>query len=48
MVPLFGTEILDELKIKHSMPRCVLLDLVRVSKPEIKSKHVVICISGFL
>lgn len=48
MVPLFGNEILEELKITHSMPRCVVLDLVRVSNPEVKSKHVVICISGFL
>ena len=30
------------------MPRCVHLELVRVSKPTVKSKHVIICISGFL
>ena len=30
------------------MPGCEHLKLVRVSNPTIKSKHVVICISGFL
>ena len=30
------------------MPRCVHLELIRVSKPTVKSKNVVICISGFL
>jgi len=30
------------------MERCQVLDLNRVSEPNINSKHVVICIAGFL
>ena len=48
IVKIFGKEILEELKITHSMPGCNVCELVRVSEPEVKSKHVVICISGFL
>ena len=48
LATLFGKELLEELKITHSMQRCVLCDLVRVSDSSVKSKHVVICISGFL
>ena len=48
LAQLFGKELLEELKITHSMERCVLCELVRVSDASVKSKHVVICISGFL
>ena len=48
MVPLFGKEILQELKIAGSIGGCKHLELVRVSPPQVRSKHVVICISGFL
>ena len=48
MVPLFGKDILQELKIATSIGGCKHLELVRVSPPQVQSKHVVICISGFL
>lgn len=48
MTKLFGKELLRTLKIEVSIQRCAVLQLDRVSAPETASKHIVICVSGFL
>ena len=39
---------LKTLGIEFSMKRCNKLQLDRISEPNLKSKHIVICVSGFL
>lgn len=48
MTKLFGQELLKTLKIEVSIQRCAVLQLDRASSPETQSKHIVICVSGFL
>jgi hypothetical protein len=36
------------LNIRKSLEGCNILEMERISDPKIKSKHVVICITGFL
>ena len=48
MVKLFGDELLNLLKITASYPRTKTLELVRVSPENVRSKHILICNSGFL
>jgi hypothetical protein len=51
MIPLitkkFDFDILDLLKITHSFKRSKIVELMRVSPPNLKSKHVYICSPGF-
>ena len=48
MTQLFGVELLKTLQIEASMQRCERLLLERICSEDTKSKHIVICISGFL
>ena len=49
MTKIFGDELLETLKITSSMQRCAVLEMTRVTRSaNLKSKHLVICISGFL
>ncbi len=50
IVPLFEKkfDILEELQIKHSFEKCKVLDLVRLTPPEVNSKHVYVIASGFM
>ena len=48
MQRLFGSELLKTLQIETSIERCNVLQLDRVSSADCKSKHIVICVSGFL
>jgi len=48
MAKLFGDELLRTLQIETSIQRCNVLQLDRVCPPETKSKHIIICVSGFL
>ena len=48
MQRLFGEELLKTLQIETSIKRCNVLQLERCSDSELKSKHVVICVSGFM
>jgi len=45
---LLDDELIDRLKIKKSLESCNILEMERISDPKVKSKHVVICITGFL
>ena len=49
MSRLFGNELLETLNITSSMARCEVLELTRVTRdPDLRSKHWVIAISGFM
>ena len=48
MSAIFGKELLTLLQIEQSIQRCNVLQLDRVSNDDLKSKHIVICVSGFM
>ena len=41
-------EMLEKYSLKEHMASCEVAELIRVSPPEVKSRHVIICIHGFL
>jgi hypothetical protein len=45
---LLDDELIERLNIKKSLEGCNILEMERISDPKVKSKHVVICITGFL
>lgn len=45
---MVSDEDIEHMNMKKSLDSCTICELHRVSSPEVKSKHVVICISGFL
>ena len=45
---MVSDEDIEHMNMKKSLDSCTICELHRVSSPDVKSKHVVICISGFL
>ena len=48
MTRLFGSNLLKTLQIEASINRCNVLQLERICDTDLKSKHIVICVSGFM
>jgi len=45
---LFDETSIYKLDIGKTLDNCNILEMERISDPKIKSKHVVICVTGFL
>lgn len=45
---LMTDEQTEKMKLKESLTGTTLCELERVSDPKVKSKHVVVCVTGFL
>ena len=39
---------LDRYRMRDEMSQCEVLELVRISLPKVKSRHVILCAHGFL